>query len=271
MKKKIIIFSVIAAVIVAAGVAAYLLYLKNSEESRPKTIEGAWELEVNPETAQATPDEAQSQEKIVYVFSKPGEYGDGTYKSYYYSGMEEGDYKLSEKHGEKLIDLGTGEFAFKLEGSKLTITFPEQTDEQTGQTTPAQDYVFKRTKAPNYDDEHYSSYDTDEVLLKSWVTESRTFNYYDNDVPYTETVTFNDKGIMSIQYVSQDLELNRTMFYAYSAKDSELTFSPVTDKENKTTVSYKIDNDGNLQFTNDNTTSSMFGDAVFSDVIYTAQ
>ena len=263
MKKRIVIVSIIAAVLIAAGVILFLLL-------SPKTVEGAWELTVNPEIAQATPDEATSQ-KACYVFEKSGQYGDGTYKTYYDGGVEKGDYKLSEKDGKKLINLGTGDLPYVIDGGKLTITYPAQTDEATGQTTPAQDYIFTRTDAPDYENEHFSTFETDKKLLKSWTTSARTLAYFANELSYTETVKFSDNGVMTIHYESADLALNREMYYAYTAENGKLTFSLVTDKENKNTVAYEFDKDGNLQFKDDNTTSSIFADAVFSDVIYQAE
>ncbi len=73
-KKRIIICLVIIAVLIAAGAAAVIFITPNS-------VEGDWELVVNPEVAKATPDEAQSTQKVYYSFGKPGEYGDGKYKN----------------------------------------------------------------------------------------------------------------------------------------------------------------------------------------------
>lgn len=265
--KKIIILLIAAAVIAAAAVTAFLAF-------SPCTVDGEWELVVNPEVAKSTADEADSSQKVYYSFSKPGEYGDGTYKTFYGSGVEEGKYKLSESDGKKLINLGTGELEYKTEGvklfgsAKLTITFPEQTDEQTGQKTEAQDYVFSQAKAPDYDKEAYSSFDADKKLNGEWATNERTLSYYPTDLTYTETVKFNDNGIMTIHYKSPDLALDRYMYYAYTTKDGTLTYSPVTDKESKNTVSYKFDSDGNLKFSDDKSNNSIFADAVFSDVTY---
>lgn len=268
-KKRIVIIMSIIIVILAAGLCAYLFLA-------PKTIEGDWELTVNPETAQSTPDEADKGERdrVFYSFSKAGEYGDGTYKTYYDGGVEEGAYKLSEKNGKKLINLGTEDMEYTISGSKLfggaklTIVFPEQTDEQTGQTTGAQDYVFSQAKAPRYENESYDSFETDHALTSEWMTNERTLTYYVYTLSYTETVSFNDKGIMTIRYESADLMLDRTMYYAYTAKDGELTFSSVTDKDTKYTVDYSFDQNGNLIFTKDDTESSIFSDAFFGDVTY---
>lgn len=267
-KKRIIILIVIALVLVIAGVLAFAFLT-------PKTIEGDWELIVNPETSDATPDEAASDGgKAYYTFSKPGEYGDGTYKTYYDGGVEEGTYKLSEKGGKKMIDMGTGELEYTITGSKLfgsgklTIIYPEQIDELTGQTTPAQEYVFAPAKAPNYEKEAYDSFETDKALIAEWVTNERTLSYYIYELSYKETVKFRDSGIMTIRYESADLALDRTMYYAYTTEDNTLTFSLVTDKETTFTVRYAIDADGNLRFTEDNTSSSIFADAVFGDATY---
>lgn len=267
--KRLIIIVTAAVVLIAVGLIAFVLLA-------PKSIEGDWELTVNPETAKATPDEAEKTDlsRVFYTFSKAGEYGDGTYKTFYDGGVEEGAYKLSEKNGKKLINLGTEDMEYTVTGSKLfgsaklTIIFPEQTDEQTGQTTEAQDYVFTQAKAPNYDKEAYDSFETDKALTAEWVTNERTLTYYVYTLSYTETVIFDDKGIMTIRYESADLMLDRTMYYAYTAKDGELSFSLVTDKDTKYTVEYQINADDNLVFTKDETDASIFSDAFFGNVTY---
>jgi len=266
-KKRIIIIAVIAVVLIAAGALAYAFLA-------PSTIEGDWEMIVNPETSKATRDEVQDRDRVYYSFGKPGEYGDGIYKTYYDGGVEEGAYKLSKKDGKAYINMGTEELEYSVTGSwllgsaKLTITFPSQTDEETGQSTPAQDYIFTRAKAPKYENESYDSFETDQALISEWMTNERTLTYYVYTLSYTETVSFNDKGIMTIRYESTDLMLDRTMYYAYTATDGELTFSSVTDKETKYTVAYSFDQNRNLIFTNDDTESSIFADAFFGDVTY---
>lgn len=266
-KNRIIICVVAVVVLIAAGAAAFLFLMPNS-------VEGDWELVVNPEVAKATPDEAQTAQKVYYSFSKPGEYGDGKYKTFYDSGIEEGNYKLSEKDGQKMIDMGTGELVYTITGSKLfggatlTITYPETTDQQTGQKTEAQDYIFKTATAPKYEKGSYASYETDKKLTGAWITDERTLSYAVNELSYTETVKFNDSGIMTIRYESKDLALDRVMYYAYTVKDGKLTFSPVTDKDTKYTVSYSFDKNGNLKFTEDKTSASIFADAFFSDATY---
>ena len=83
-----------------------------------------------------------------------------------------------------MIDMGTGELEYTIAGSKLfgsgklTIIYPEQIDEQTGQTTPAQEYVFAPAKAPDYEKEAYDSFETDKALIAEWVTNERTLSYY---------------------------------------------------------------------------------------------
>ncbi len=268
-KKGVIIAVIVLIVLIAAGAIAYAFLA-------PKTVEGGWELIVNPETSQATPDETEksSREKVFYIFSKPGEYGDGTFKTCYDGGVEEGEYKLSEKAGVRYINLGTEELVYTITGSKLfgsaklTITFPEQTDQETGQTTPAQDYVFAQAKAPDYEKEAYSSFETDEAFIGEWIANTRSVPYYTYEIPYTQTVKIQKDGIMTIRYESSDLMLDRTMYFAYTAKNDALTFSLVTDKETQYTVSYTFDNAGNLTFTQDDTKDSIFSDAFFGDATY---
>ncbi len=266
-KKRIIILVVIAVILIIAGIIAYAFLA-------PKSIEGDWEMIVNPEVRKATPDEAESSERVYYSFNKPGEYGDGTYKTFFDGGVEKGEYKLSEKDGKKYINMGTEDLEYTVSGSrlfgtaKLTITYPEKTDEETGQSAPAQDYVFSQAKAPDYEKESYSSFMTDDLLVGEWVTNERTLSYYVYNLSYTETVNFDDKGIMTIRYESADLMLDRVLYYAYTAENGTLTFSSVTDKETQYTVGYGFD-DGNLRFKDDMTSDSIFSDAFFSDVIYT--
>lgn len=265
-KKRLIIIAAIVVVLLAAGVVLFILLA-------PKTIEGDWELIDNPEITRATPDEVKNADKVYYSFSKPGEYGDGTYKTYFDGGVEEGKYKLSETDGNKTINMGTEDLVYTITGSKvfgtakLKITYPAQTDEQTGQTTPAQDYVFTQAKAPDYEKGSYSSYQTDDLLLGEWITKERTLAYYIYNLTYTETVGFSDDGIMTIHYESEDLMLDRVLYFAYSTEDNTLTFSSVTDKETRYAVGYETDQDGNLKFS-DTTSESMFSDAFFSDVTY---
>lgn len=266
-KKRLLISIIIVVVLVAVGVVSFSF-------ATPKSISGDWELVVNPEIAQSTPDEVENQNRVYYTFSKPNEYGEGTYKTYYDSGVEEGEYNLSEKDGKKLINLGTEDLAYTISGSKLfgkaklVITYPEYTDEQTGQKSPAQDYVFVQEKAPQYEKESYESFFTDDALIGEWVTSERKLAYYMYELSYTETVEFLDNGIMKIHYESTDLALDRYMYYAYTTDNDKLTFSLVTDKETQYMVSYDFDESGNLKFTEDNTKDSIFADEFFSSVTY---
>ncbi len=268
-KKRVVVCIIIAVVLVAIGVFTFSFVA-------PKSINGDWKLIVNPEIEQSTPDEANDSDMAYYTFSKTSKYGDGSYKTYYGGGIEEGKYKLSEKDGKELINLGTEDLEYKITGSKLlgnarlTITYPEYEDEQTGQKVSAQDYVFVQAKAPNYEKESYGidEFEIDEKLIGEWATNERTLAYYMYELSYKQTVEFFDNGIMTIHYESADLALDRYMYYAYTAKDGELTFNLVTDKETKYTVCYDLDKDGNLKFIDDSTQDSIFADAFFSDVTY---
>lgn len=258
-KKKIILIAVTAAALTVG--ALVMCFVKMNAKS---TISGDWEMIVNPEIA----DSVNSSQKVYYTFSEPGQYGDGEYKTIFDSGVEAGDYKLSEKDGKSYINMGTVDLEYKIEGSELTITYPEGSDQQTGEETSAEHYVFSRAKAPEYEKEAYESFETDKDLITEWVTEERSLSYYASELSYTETVEFLENGVMIINYYSEDLLLYRYMYYAYTAQDNTLIFSPVTDKETKYKVSYKLDKNGNLKFENDETSSSIFSDAFFSDVTY---
>ena len=112
-----------------------------------------------------------------------------------------------------------------------------------------------------------NTFETDEKLIASWTTGERTLSYFADELHYTETVTFLESGVMMIHYFSEDLALDRSMYYSYTAADGTLTFSLVTDKETHYQAVYSFDAEGNLQFINDETASSIFAD-VFSDVTY---
>ncbi|MCH5213462.1 MAG: hypothetical protein J1G06_10650, partial [Oscillospiraceae bacterium] len=144
------------------------------------------------------------------------------------------------------------------------------TDEQTGQKSPADEYFFVQAKAPEYENESYDSFETDKLLVAEWVTKERYVSYYDYKLSYTETVKFYDNGIMTIHYESADLALDRYLYYAYTVKNGALTFSLVTDKDTQYTVLYGFDEDGNLNFIEEDAPTSIFADAIFSDVTYYA-
>lgn len=265
-KKSAIITAVVVALI-AVGAVVFLFLA-------PSTLSGDWQLVENPEITKASPDEASTAGDVFYSFGSAGEYGDGEYKTFFEGGVEQGSYKLSEKQGKKLINLGTEDLEYKISGSTLfgnatlTITYPERTDEQTGAKTPAQDYVFEQAKAPDYGKESYDLYKTDEALVSGWKTTERKLTYFTEELSYTETVEFLENGIMTIHYESKDLALDRYMYYAYSAENGKLIFSVVTDKDKKYTVTYGFEKNGSLKFRGDKTQCSIFSDAVFSDVAY---
>ena len=267
-KKLYIIIAVVFVLIVSAVVGALCVI--------PKSIKGDWELTVNPEIASATPDEVEDSDRVYYTFSKPSKFGDGTYKTYNDGGVEEGSYKLSEKNSKKLINLGTEDLEYKITGlkflgnAKLTITYPEYTNEETGESTPAQDYVFEQAKAPDYEKMSFGDdqFEIDEKLIGKWVTNERTLEYYMYELPYTQTVHFFDNGVFTIRYQSEDLALDRYMYYAYSVNERELSFRLVTSEDDLYSVSYDFDENGNLTFTDDSTNGSIFADAFFSTVTY---
>ncbi|MDE6707896.1 MAG: hypothetical protein K2K06_07670 [Oscillospiraceae bacterium] len=262
-KHKLILIAVTAVALLFGVLVTYLVKMNEKQ-----TISGDWEMVLNPEITNSTLDEVNGSQKVYYSFSKPGKYGDGEYKTIFDGGIEAGEYKLSEKKSKSYINMGTVDLEYKIEGSELTMTYPESFDEQTGEKIPAEDYVFTRTKAPEYENESYESFETDESLIAEWITEERILSYYTVELSYTETVEFMENGIMIIKYYSEELLLDRYMYYAYTVKDSTLLFSPVTDKETKYKIFYMLDKDGNLKFENDETTSSIFSDAFFSDVTY---
>ena len=266
-KAKVIVID-LAAVVLAAAIGIGLSFVFS------KTVSGAWELVVNPEVAASTADEIPESEKVYYVFEKPDRYGKGRWHICYQGGVEYYEYELTEEDSVEKINLGSGNLEYRITGSrlfgnaKMTIVYPEYTDESTGVTYDAEEYVFEGAKSPDYDKGSYKAYDTDQKLLGKWANNQRSLSYFYYSLYYTQTVEIRDNGIMVIHYESKDLGLDRYMYYAYTAKDSELTFSLVTDKDTKYTVSYGFDENGNLKFTKDTTTASIFADAIFGDFTY---
>lgn len=262
------------AVIIAAAVILAVLIGIGLSFILPKSINGTWELVENPEVAQATSDEMPESDRVYYTFDKPNRYGKGQWHICYQGGVEHYSYEFVEEDSIEKINLGSENLEYKITGSKLlgnaklTLIFPELFDEATGQTYEAQEYVLNQAKAPNYEKASYKKYEVDNKLTGEWATNERTLSYYFYTFTYTETVNINDKGIMTVHYVSEDLALDRYMYYAYTATGTELTFSLVTDKDTKYTVAYEFDEAGNLRFLNDTTSNSIFADAMFGDVTY---
>ncbi len=244
----------------------------------PKNISGAWELVVNPEIAVATADEIPEGDRAYYVFDKPDRYGRGEYRTLYQGGIEKYKYELMEENKVKKINLGSEDMEYSITGSKLlgnaklTIIYPGYTNESTGAVYEAEEYIFEQSKDPEYEKMSYESFETDSSIIgEKYTSNQRTLAYYYYDIPYTQTVEFTDDGVMVIRYESKDLALDRYMYYAYTAKNGELTFSLVTDIETKYTVGYELDNESNLKFTDDKTASSIFADAFFGDFTFYTQ
>ncbi|MBQ2943735.1 MAG: hypothetical protein IJD93_03425 [Ruminococcus sp.] len=271
MNCRFLVLILLSVVLLVSGVIGLSFVL-------PKNISGAWALVVNPEVAAATSDEIPKEDMAYYVFAKPDRYGRGEYYTCYQGGVEYYEYELMEEDGVKKINLGTENMEYKITGSKLfgsaklTIIYPEYKDENTGAVYEAEEYVFEQAKNPRYEKSSFTDFEIDKALINQWTSNERTLAYYYYYFPYAQTIEFTDEGVMSIRYESADLGLDRYMYYAYTAKDSELTFSLVTDKETKYTVSYEFDENGNLKFINDTTTGSIFADAFFGNfTFYTAE
>ena len=284
-KKKIILIAAIALLITISVVVGFLVSSKFKKSDTvtevltvtevPNDISGAWELIENPELVLSSDDEASDKESAYYVFDTPDKYGRGGYYTCYQGGVEYFKYELLQEDSVEKINLGTENMEYSITGSKsqgnaiLTIIFPAYTDEVTGEKHEASEYVFKQAHNPDYEKQAYEEFDTDAALVgDKWINRSRSLPYYYYEIPYTETIEFNNEGIMIIHYESEELFLDRYMYYAYTAKDKDITFSLVTDKDTKYTVSYEFDENGNLRFIEDNTSGSIFADAFFSTVTY---
>lgn len=267
-KKLLFLFVILGVIVILAGVIGLSFVL-------PKNISGAWELVINPEVPVATADEIPEGDRAYYVFDKPDRYGRGEYHTCYQGGVEYYKYELMEENKINKINLGSENMEYKITGSKLlgnaklTIIFPAYTDESTGTSVQAQEYIFSQAKNPDYAKRSYKDYKTDSALTdKKWTSNERTLLYYYYEIPYTQTVEFTNKGVMTIRYESADLGLDRYMYYSYTTNENELTFSLVTDKDTKYTVSYELDHKGNLKFSNDITANSIFADAFFGDFTF---
>lgn len=265
-KKLIIILSVILVVLTAVGITLYFYLSK-------RTFTGAWELTVNPEVTQSTADEVPESEKAYYVFDEPNKYGEGSYRTYYGGGVEHFTYELLEEDGVDKINLGSVNLEYKITGSrlfgsaKIELIYPEQIDESTGEKIESIVYVLEQAGAPDYESS-YDDFQTDSSLLNKWTSNERTVPYYYYEIPYVQSIEFKDSGIMVVHYKSEDLALDRYMYYAYSANNGELTFSVVTDKETKYTATYDFDAEGNIIFSDDTSVSAVFGDNIFGCFTY---
>ncbi len=274
LKNKVsVAVSVVLSVVLLAAVVIGVSFIV------PRNITGAWELVVNPEVKAATADEIPESEKVYYVFDEPDRYGRGDIRLCYQGGVENLNYELLEEKGVEKINLGAEDMEYKISGSKLfgnaelTLVYPEYKDEETGTTYEAQKYIFAQTKDPRYEKESYKDFEIDNTIIgEKYTSNQRSLPYFYYEIPYVETVEFTKDGVMIINYQSDELFINRYMYYAYTAEDSELTFSPVIDKETKYTVTYELDAEGNLKFINDTTSGSIFEDAFFGNfTFYTAE
>lgn len=270
-KKKIAVIACIAIALIAVIAIVFAYFAL-------QTFSGSWELTVNPEVTQSTADEVAEADRVFYVFEKPNRYGQGQWHICYDGGIEYHEYELLEEDSVEKINLGAQNLQYTITGSRLfgnakvTLIYPEYTDESTGVTYPAEEYVLEQAKSPDYAKSAYKDYDIDSKLVGEWANNQRFLSYYYYAFYYTQTVDIRDDGVMVIRYESEDLGLDRYMYYAYTAKDGELTFSLVTDKDTKYTVNYGFDENGNLKFTNDVTAGSIFADAFFGDfTFYTAE
>ncbi|MBE6738541.1 MAG: hypothetical protein E7566_07835 [Ruminococcaceae bacterium] len=278
-KKKIVLIVAIVLSAVLLVTASFLIVsmLKKSADNAelPNDISGAWELVENPELTASSDDEAE-KENAYYVFDAPDKYGRGSYYTCYQGGVEYFEYELLEEESVEKINLGTENLEYKITGSKskgdatLTVIYPEHTDEMTGLKQEAMEYVFAQAETPDYEKQSFEDFTLDNSLIGTWVNNERTLSYYQYTYTYEQCVEYKDNGIMIIRYKSDDLLLDRYMYYAYTVEDSEFTFSSVTDKETKYSVSYGLDESGNLYFIDDTTSGSIFADAFFGNFTFYA-
>lgn len=280
-KRKLVFLIILRIALLLAGIIIALCVLpkNNAEtalpESTENSISGAWELVVNPELPEKAQGETAEEDRVYYVFDEPDKYCRGQYYTCYQGGVEYYDYELLMEDSVEKINLGTENLEIRLSGSKtegtakMVLILPAYTDEITSTEYEASEYVFEQAESPEYDKEAFDEFEVDEALLsEKWISNERTLPYYHYEIPYKQTVEIKDNGVMLIRYESEELFLDRYMYYSYTAKDSELTFALVTNKDIKYTVSYEFDENGNLRFTDDTTSASMFADAFFGEFTF---
>lgn len=272
-KKKKWLTSVIG-IVVSIFLVLGSLFIFAPNLMMPKNIlKGTWELTVNPDRIAEDDSKLKESDRTFYEFSKIDADGKGTWKSYNNGCVETGEFTIFKKSGKTYINLGGEDLEYKLKGNKnfnkakFTLIYPEQKDPSTGQVFPASTYVMEQSPNPEYDKNTYNEYNTDSKILGEWKSNERALQYFTEAIPYNQTVTFNDNGIMNIRYETEGL--NILSYYAYTVKDNKLTFSLVTDLKTKYTVEYNIDEAGNLKFVDTTTTQSpIFGDAFFGEYTY---
>ena len=278
-KKKFFLFKYvnpsifIAICIFLAALIAFGLYVVFGN----KSITGAWSYKISYQDPTATSDEAKNLEtQGYYVFDKVNDKGVGTYHEYSQGAEQSGEYKVSVKDDKNVITINsnsensadlyyevTGVKLFG--GAKLKLTQPEYTDQTTGQKVSEQSIELESSSGPDYESNTLDDYKVDESLLGTWSSDERSLFYYYTSLPYSEKVEVLDNGIIKINYKQEDMSLDRTIYYAYTAEKGKLKLRRATSDDIEE-VKYSI-KDGKLTFT-DKTQSSIFYDAIFGDVAY---
>lgn len=274
-KKKVnvkLLIAISSAVLVVLVIGA--LFLFAPRVMMPKSaLKGTWEMTVNPDRISDENTELKESDRTYYEFTKVDKDGKGLWKSFSNGCVEEGEFVVFKKNGKRYINLGGDDLEYTIEGNsnfkkaKLTLVYPGFSDPSTGQVVAPSTYVLEQAANPEYDKKTYENYSVSSELIGDWKTNERGLVYFTDSIPYNQTVTFKENGIMNIRYETEGL--NILSYYAYTVKDNKLTFSLVTDRETKYTIEYSFDESGNLKFNDTTTTQSpMFGDAFFGDYTY---
>ncbi|MGN0475960.1 MAG: hypothetical protein ACI4HM_01345 [Ruminococcus sp.] len=224
-----------------------------------KTITGTWVYKVEDTSSTSTADEAQSYE-YYYIFDRPDGDGKGKYTVCFEGESNSGEYTVTSKDDKKVLSLGSSELYYDVEGVKLfgnatlKLTQPAQTDESTGETTEEQTIEMSQGKDPDYENQSMDNYKTDDSLVGTWDTDYKVPYYY-GMYQLDCSLEFTDNGILKVNTKSDDLGLDSTYYYAYSAEKGKMTIKNVA-VDDKSEIEYKV-KDGVLTFT-DNKGETIF-------------
>ncbi|MGN0460037.1 MAG: hypothetical protein ACI4HL_03880 [Ruminococcus sp.] len=226
-----------------------------------KTITGTWVYRVEDTSSTSTADEAQTYD-YYYTFERPDGDGNGRYTVCFEGESNSGDYTVSSKDNKKVLSLGSTELYYDVEGIKLfgnatlKLTQPEQTDESTGETVEEQTIEMEQAKDPDYENQSMDDYKVDDSLVGNWDTDYK-ISYYYGMYQLDCNISFTDNGILKVNTKSDDLGLDSTYYYAYSAEKGKLTIKSVA-SDDKSEIKYTL-KDGVLTFTDEK------GETIFNE------
>ena len=215
-----------------------------------KTITGTWVYKVEDTSSTSTADEAQSYE-YYYIFDSPDSDGNGNYTVCFEGESNSGQYTVKSKDDKKVLSLGSTELYYDVEGvklfgnAKLKLTQPAQTDKSTGETIKEQTIEMTQGKDPDYENQSMENYKTDDSLVGAWDTDFKVPYYY-GMYQLDCSLEFTDNGILKVNTKSDNLGLDSTYYYAYSAEKGKMTIKNVA-VDDKSEIKYTL-KDGVLTF-----------------------